>query len=59
MLQEHFYIRLFLIIVLGILYTRTMMKVAQYKPIEDSKNKHLIIKILGVFSCYLQFFRAH
>lgn len=49
MLQEHFYIRLFLIIVLGILYTRTMMKVAQYKPIEDSKNKHLIIKILGGF----------
>lgn len=46
MLQEQFYYRLLLIIALGFIYVKTMMKMALYKPVEGTK-KNLEMKIIG------------
>lgn len=47
MLQDQFISRLLLIVVFGIAYIYTMMKMASCNSVETSPQKHIILKILG------------
>lgn len=47
MLQYQFISRLLLIVVFGIAYIYTMMKMASCNSVETSPQKHIILKILG------------
>lgn len=47
MLQEQFYFRILLIIVLGVVYVWTMVKMAQYKPNELANQRNIIMKVFG------------
>lgn len=58
MLQEQFYYRLLLIIGFGIIYVKTMMKMAQYKPAEEVKNKNVVMKVVGGLFVLLAIFEA-
>ena len=58
MLQEQFYYRLLLIVAFGFIYVQTMMKMAQYKPAENSKSKNVVMKIIGGFFILLAIFFA-
>ena len=58
MLQEQFYYRLLLIIGFGIIYVKTMMKMAQYKPAEEATSKHVVMKVVGGLFVLLAIFEA-
>ena len=47
MLQDQFISRLLLIVVFGIAYIYTMMKMASCNSVETSPQKHIIFKIIG------------
>ena len=47
MLQDQFISRLLLIVVFGVAYIYTMMKMASCNSVETSPQKHIILKILG------------
>lgn len=47
MLQDQFVSRLLLIVVFGVAYIYTMMKMASCNSVETSPQKHIILKILG------------
>ena len=47
MLQDQFVSRLLLIIVFGVAYIYTMMKMASCNSVETSPQKHIIFKIIG------------
>ncbi|WP_278670632.1 hypothetical protein [Leyella stercorea] len=47
MLQDQFVSRLLLIVVFGVVYIYTMMKMASCNSVETSPQKHFILKILG------------
>lgn len=50
MLQGQFYFRLLLIIGLGLIYVKTMMRMGQYKPAEETKKKSNAMKVTsGIF----------
>ena len=49
MLKEHFFIRIMLTIVLGILYVLAFMKMAKRNSKETVPQKHTKLKVLGVF----------
>lgn len=58
MLQEQFYYRLLLIIGFGIIYVKTMMKMAQYRPAEGMNSKNIVMKVLGGLFIILAIFEA-
>lgn len=47
MLQDQFINRLLLIVVFGVVYIYTMLKMASCNSVETSPQKHIILKILG------------
>lgn len=47
MLQDQFISRLLLIVVFGVAYIYTMMRMASCNSVETSPQKHIILKILG------------
>ena len=47
MLQDQFVSRLFLIVVFGIAYIYTMMKMASCNSMETTPQKHIVLKIIG------------
>ena len=47
MLQDQFVSRLLLIVVFGVAYIYTMMRMASCNSVETSPQKHIILKILG------------
>lgn len=47
MLQDQFISRLLLIVVFGIAYIYTMIKMASCNSVETPPQKHIILKILG------------
>lgn len=47
MLQDQFASRLLLIVVFGVAYIYTMMKMASCNSVETSPQKHIILKIIG------------
>lgn len=47
MLQDQFIGRLLLIVVFGVAYIYTMMKMASYNSVETAPQKHIILKIIG------------
>lgn len=44
MLQDQFIKRLLLIIVFGVIYIYTMMKMAIYNSVETTPQKHIVLK---------------
>lgn len=50
MLKDQLIMRLLLIVVFGIIYVRTMLKMAVYKNCETTKQKHIVLKVLGGLS---------
>ncbi|MBO4753243.1 MAG: hypothetical protein J5543_01475 [Bacteroidales bacterium] len=50
MLKEQLIMRLLLIVIVGIVYVRTMLKMAIYKNCETTKQKHVVLKVLGGLS---------
>ena len=58
MLQEQFYYRLLLIIGFGIIYVKTMMKMAQYNPAEATTSKNVVMKVVGGLFVLLAIFEA-
>ena len=58
MLQEQFYYRLLLIIGVGIIYVKAMMKMAQYKPVAEVRSKNIVMKVIGGFFILLAIFEA-
>ena len=57
MLQEQFYYRLLLIIGFGIIYVKTMIKMAQYKP-DDTKRRNVVMRVLGGLLVLLAVFES-
>lgn len=47
MLQDHFYMRLMLLIAVGIVYVKAYMNMAKRNSKESEPERHLILKILG------------
>ena len=47
MLQDQFIKRLLLIIVFGVIYIYTMMKMASCNSVETTPQKHIVLKIIG------------
>lgn len=47
MLQDQFINRLLLIVVFGVIYIYTMMKMASCNSVETTPQKHIILKIIG------------
>lgn len=58
MLQEQFYYRLLLIVAFGFIYVMTMMKMALYKPAEETKKKNLVMMIVGGIFILLALFEG-
>lgn len=56
MLQDQFISRLLLIVVFGVAYIYTMMKMASCNSVETSPQKHIILKILGGINVLLGVF---
>ena len=57
MLQEQFLYRLLLIVALGFVYIRTMMKMGLYQPAEEQK-KYTIMKVIGYIFLLLALFEG-
>lgn len=49
MLQSQFYIRLILIIAIGVLYVKAYMNMAQRNSKETESKRHILLKVLGGF----------
>lgn len=47
MLQDQFINRLLLIVVFGVVYIYTMLKMASYNSVETTPQKHIVLKIIG------------
>ena len=47
MLQDEFINRLLLIVVFGVVYIYTMLKMASCNSVETAPQKHIILKIIG------------
>lgn len=47
MLQDQFVNRLLFIVVFGVVYIYAMMKMASYKSVETTPQKHIVLKIIG------------
>ena len=53
MLQDQFVNRLLLIVVFGVAYIYTMMKMASCNSVETEPQKHIVLKIIGVINILL------
>lgn len=49
MLQSQFYIRLMLVIAVGVLYVKAYMNMAQRNSKETEPKRHILLKIFGGF----------
>lgn len=47
MLQDQFINRLLLIVVFGVVYIYTMLKMASYNSVETTPQKHIVLKFIG------------
>ena len=56
MLQDQFIGRLLLIVVFGVAYIYTMMKMASCNSVETTPQKHIILKIIGGINVLLGVF---
>lgn len=53
MLQDQFINRLLFIVVFGVIYIYAMMKMASYKSVETTPQKHIVLKIIGSINVVL------
>lgn len=53
MLQDQFINRLLLIVVFGVVYINTMMKMASCNSVETTPQKHSVLKIIGFINVLL------
>lgn len=53
MLEGQFFSRLLLIVIFGIFYIYTMMKMATYNSAETTPQKHILLKVIGVICIVL------
>lgn len=53
MLQDQFINRLLLIVVFGVVYINTMMKMASCNSVETTPQKHIVLKIIGFINALL------
>ena len=53
MLQDQFFSRLLLVVVFGVVYVYTMMKMASCNSVETVQQKHIVLKIIGTINVLL------